>query len=176
MLNEKPTSAEKDPDSNECVQDEVLQYHQMTVDTPPPNPNYGPGDPPSRKDDNPFRLPSPVESEYELSEDGSGFNINYGEVGMSPMLAIETQHAMQIFRAVAVFDSVSKMYGGGDMNPMQLFGGLHYFTPVFTTAGHHTFTVRISRTVKIRNVNRGLVVSSAMDMLCLISIHVVTQL
>lgn len=55
----------------------------MPVDTPPPNPNLGPGDPTTRDNSpNPLALPNPsnLETIFELSEDGDGYYV-YEQVG-----------------------------------------------------------------------------------------------
>ncbi len=51
----------------------------MPVDTPPPNPNTGPGDPITRDNSpNPFQLSTPgnVTTDFELNEDGTGYSIH----------------------------------------------------------------------------------------------------
>jgi cell surface protein SprA len=49
----------------------------MPVDTPPPNPNLGPGDPTTRPGQNPFAMPNPsnIETVFELDEGGTGYYV-----------------------------------------------------------------------------------------------------
>lgn len=66
-----------------CFYTEDFLMPVMPVDTPPPSPSLGPGDPSSRPNDpNPFILPPPsnVETIYEMTEDEDGFYI-YEQVG-----------------------------------------------------------------------------------------------
>lgn len=62
--------------------DQALLLATMPIDTPPPNPNLGPGDPTMRDQPNPFSVqnPSNVETVFELDEEGTGYYI-YERVG-----------------------------------------------------------------------------------------------
>lgn len=63
-------------------------FYTMPVDSPPPNPNLGPGDPTNRDDDDPFQLPNPsnLQTDFELDEDGTGYYIHerIGDLDVRP--------------------------------------------------------------------------------------------
>jgi cell surface protein SprA len=64
-------------DVNYSLADELI-IPSVPVDTPPPNPYTGPGDPTTWDESNPLNppLPSNVVIEYELAEDGKGFYVH----------------------------------------------------------------------------------------------------
>lgn len=62
--------------------DHALRMVTMPVDSPPPSPNLGPGDPTTRDQPNPFNAPNPTNmtTDFELDEEGTGYYI-YERVG-----------------------------------------------------------------------------------------------
>lgn len=71
----------------------------MVVDTPPPNPLNGPGDPSTREDPNPFSLgnPSNIETVFELDEAGTGYYVyeRIGDINIRPPSHISQAQYLQ---------------------------------------------------------------------------------
>lgn len=73
----------------------------MPVDSPPPNPNIGPGDPTTHPPSTPWNLPNPsnITVVYELDEDGEGYYIHerMGDIDIRPpsYISLEDYLAMR---------------------------------------------------------------------------------
>lgn len=96
----------------------ALLWHLYAVDTPPPNPNLGPGDPTTRPPSGPFNLGTPgnVETTYELDEDGTGYYVyeRVGGLNVRPPSHISMQEYLEYRKRATVRDHWRERSGGNN--------------------------------------------------------------
>ncbi len=107
-----------------CPEDWVNAFIWKTypIDTPPPTPNLGPGDPTTRPGTGPFSMgnPSNVETVFELDESGTGYYVyeKIGGINVRPPSHISMRQYLDWRKNNTVRDHWrERNSGGGDFNP-----------------------------------------------------------
>ena len=96
---------------------------------------------------------------------GSNLNIDYGEVGLPHMPALEMHHVMQLQKSIDVCETMTSLFGSGDMNSTQRLTAQHYFKPI---SGHTIICLCRCRGPSRAHTKRGLTADSAADVLCVL--------